>query len=56
MGRVCYQMLSDHRRGCFDMRDFGAVLDHDESLPIRHAIKCSSVAGSLAQRHQASAQ
>jgi hypothetical protein len=32
-GRVCYQMLSDHRRGCFDMRDFGAVLDHDESLP-----------------------
>jgi hypothetical protein len=25
------------------MRDLGAVLDHEEPLPIRHAIQCSSV-------------
>jgi len=39
--------------GWFDMRGLGAVLDHKEPLPIPHAIKCSSVAGSSAQRRQA---
>jgi hypothetical protein len=32
--------------GWFDMRDLGAVPDHEERpCPIRHAIKCGSVAG-----------
>jgi hypothetical protein len=38
----------------FDMRDLGAVLEHEEPLPIRHVIKRSSVAGSSAQRPHAS--
>jgi hypothetical protein len=34
-GHVGYQVLSGHRRGWFDMRDLGAVLDHAEPLPHR---------------------
>ena len=37
-----------------DMHDPGAVLDHEERLRHRQAIKCSSVAGSSAQRRHAS--
>jgi hypothetical protein len=41
----------------FDMRDLGAVLDHEESpCPAPHAIHCSSVAGSSARRRQVSAR
>ncbi len=32
------------------------VLEHEEPLPIRQAIKCSGVAGSSAQRRQATAR
>jgi hypothetical protein len=32
-GHVGYQVLSGHRRGWFDMRDLGAVFDHEEPLP-----------------------
>jgi hypothetical protein len=42
--------------GWFDIRDLGAILDHEGPCPIRHAIKCSSVAGSSAQRRHASAR
>jgi hypothetical protein len=38
------------------MRDLGAVLDHEDPCLIQHAIKYSSVAGSSAQRRQASAR
>ena len=31
-GHVGYQVLSGHRRGWFDMRDLGTVLDHVGSL------------------------
>jgi hypothetical protein len=42
----------------FDMRGFGAVLDHEEPMPhpACDQVQCSSVAGSSAQSHQASAQ
>jgi hypothetical protein len=39
-----------------DMRDLGAVLDYEEPCPIQLTIKCRSVAGSSAQRRQASAR
>src|ERR1700680_3120830 len=43
--------------GYFDGRDLGAVLEREEPLPIRHAIKCSSsVAGLSARRRRASAR
>jgi hypothetical protein len=43
--------------GYFDMRDLGAVLDHEGSLGERRlAIRRSSVAGSSAQRRHASAR
>jgi hypothetical protein len=32
-GHVGYQVLSGHRRDWFDMRDLGAVLDHEEPHP-----------------------
>ena len=41
--------------GWFDICDLGPVHDQEESCPI-HAIKSSSVAGSSAQRCQASAR
>jgi len=41
--------------GLLDMRDLGPVHEH-EPVPIRQAIKFSSVAGSLARRRQASAR
>jgi hypothetical protein len=43
-------------KGWFDMRDLGAVRDRGEPLPIPPAVQCSSVAGSSAQRRQASAR
>jgi len=33
MRHICYQVLCGHRRGWLDMRDLGAVLDHEEPLP-----------------------
>jgi hypothetical protein len=42
--------------GWFDMRDLGAVLDHEEPLPNLRKIKHSSVAGSSAQHHYAAAR
>ena len=42
--------------GYFDGRELGVVLEHEEPLPIRHAIKCSIVVGSSARRRRASAQ
>jgi hypothetical protein len=47
--------ICENDLGWFDMRDLGAVLEH-EPLPIRQAIKCNSVAGSSARRRQASAR
>jgi len=38
------------------MRDLGAVLDHEESLPHPASDQRSSVAGSSAQRRHASAR
>jgi hypothetical protein len=38
------------------MRDLGSALGHEEPCPIRHAIQCSSVAGSSARRRYVLAQ
>ena len=38
------------------LRDLGAVLEHEKPLPIRLAIKCSSLAGSSAQRRHVAAR
>jgi hypothetical protein len=49
--------ICENDLGWFDIRDLGAVLDHEESpCPAPHAIHCTSVAGSSARRRQVSAR
>jgi hypothetical protein len=45
-------MNSDAFEGWFDMRDLGPVLEHEEPLPIRQAIRRSKARATGARRHR----